>query len=144
MNREQLLEDLKSDEGFRSSVYLDTEGFQTIGYGFLVDSRKGGGIPPEVAEFWLQWIVDRMVPSLRRALPWFDTKPEPVQRALCNMAYQMGLSGLLGFRRMLAYIQNDDYEGAYQEALDSQWAIQTPNRARRRAALIRSGAQQRP
>ena len=139
MNRDQLIADLKTDEGWSATVYRDTEGFETIGFGFLVDPRRSGGMPREVGEYWLRFLVDQLVPSLRRALPRFDVYPEPVQRALCNMSYQLGLSGLLGFRKMLAAIDRGDYAQAQREALDSRWAIQTPNRARKVAALIASG-----
>lgn len=145
MNRDQLIADLKADEGWRSTVYADNtpEGWLTLGYGFVVDPRKGGGLPREIGDLWLQFLVDQLVPSLRRALPRFDTYPEPVQRALCNMAYQLGLRGLLGFRLMLAAIDRGDYHQARREALDSRWAIQTPGRAHRVADLIGNVAQVR-
>lgn len=140
MNRELLIADLKRDEGFVEHVYDDTRGFQTIGFGFLVDRRKNAGIPTEVAEFWLRWIVDRQIPALQAALPHWHTHPEPVQRALANMSYQLGLSGLLKFKKTLALIAEHRYIEAAHEALDSEWARQTPGRAKRQSDLIRSGA----
>lgn len=43
------------------------------------------------------------------------------------------------FRNMLACLQVEDYEGAAREALDSRWANQVGDRARRIAAMIREG-----
>jgi lysozyme len=140
MDRARLVEDLKSDEGWRPYVYRDTEGFQTIGYGFLVDPDKPGGMPKSIGEMWLTHNVDQLYRAVRRVLPWFDDRPEPVQRALCNMAYQLGLSGLLGFKNTLLLIERGRYYEAADEALDSLWAKQTPGRAKRVAGLIRSAA----
>lgn len=138
MNRDRLIADLKEAEGWSATVYDDTEGFKTIGYGFLCDPRKSGGLPKEVGEIWLRYLVDHLIPSLRHALPRFDSYPEPVQRSLAEMSYQLGLRGLLGFKLMLAAIDRGDYHRARSEALDSKWAIQTPNRAHRIADQIGS------
>ena len=47
------------------------------------------------------------------------------------MAYQMGVNGVMGFRKMLGAIVNGNYRLAAQEGMDSRWANQTPNRAKR-------------
>ena len=132
--------DLRSDEGWRESVYQDHLGFWTIGYGFLVDARKQGRIPKEVADYWLAHEIDRVDTRLSNALPWYESAPEPIQRALMNMGYQLGVSGLLRFRRTLSLIEAGKYEDAADEALRSRWADQTPNRAKRVTDLIRSAA----
>lgn len=134
---DQLIEDLKRDEGFRRHVYDDHLGYATLGYGFLVDPRKGGGIPETVAEFWLDYVARRYWNELRNRLPWIEDQPEDVQRALANMAYQMGVRGVLGFRRMLAALEQGDRAGAAEEAMDSRWSRQTPERAQRVTELIR-------
>ena len=132
--------DLRSDEGWRESVYQDHLGFWTIGYGFLVDARKQGRIPREVADYWLAHEIDRLDTRLSNALPWFDDAPEPVQRALMNMGYQLGVSGLLRFRQTLALMEQGKWAEAADQALQSRWAEQTPNRARRVTGWIRSAA----
>ena len=138
---DKLLDDLKSDEGWRPHAYQDTLGLWTIGYGFLVDDRRPGeGLPAEIAEAWLAHIVERNQRGLRTALTYYDDLPEPVQRALSNMCYQMGLGGLLGFRNTLRLIHAGKYAEAADEALNSRWARQTPNRAKRVTDLIRSAA----
>ena len=55
------------------------------------------------------------------------------------MAFQMGLAGLLSFKRTLASIAAGDYEQASREMLDSKWASQTPKRAQRTAYMMRYG-----
>jgi lysozyme len=133
-------EDLIRDEGFVPHVYKDHLGFDTLGYGFLVDQRRGGGIPQEVANFWLDYLIAQNYVELVRRAPWIAVQPEPVKRALQNMAYQLGINGLLNFQRTMAAIQSGDYKLAADHALNSRWAQQTPARAKRIADLIRSAA----
>lgn len=131
--------DLKADEGFVPHVYDDHLGYATLGYGFLVDKEKGGRIPAEVAEFWLLYEVEHRWGDLLDRLPWLEGQPEEVQRALLNMAYQMGINGVCNFRRMLAALKAGRRAEAAMEALNSTWARQTPGRARRVAGRIRGG-----
>jgi lysozyme len=139
-------EDLIRDEGWVKHAYQDHLGFWTIGLGFLIDERRGGGIPRDVAEYWLDKIIENNRAELTRDYPWFAASPEPVRRALENMRYQLGRAGLANFRRMLAALQAGNYTEAARQALDSRWATQTPARAQRIAALIRSadGSRQDP
>lgn len=131
--------DLKADEGFVPHVYDDHLGYATLGYGFLVDKDKGGRIPQEVAEFWLLYEVEHRWADLLEKLPWLEGQPEEVQRALLNMAYQMGINGVCNFKKMLAALKAGKRAEAAMEALNSTWARQTPGRARRVAGRIRGG-----
>ena len=133
--------DLKTDEGWSAFPYRDSLGYLTLGYGFLVDERKGGGLPREVGQMWLRFLVENVADDLDRALPWLRNSPEHVQRALLNMAYQMGVEGLLKFRNTLPLIQAGRYDEAADRALQSVWARQTPNRARRVTDMLRGKIQ---
>jgi lysozyme len=53
------------------------------------------------------------------------------------MTFQMGLGALLKFKKMLAALQARDYTSARTEALDSAWAKQTPQRAKRVTDLFK-------
>ncbi len=131
MNFEKLVEtDLLSHEGFKSSVYQDHIGFLTIGIGRMVDARRGGGITFEEAMILLKNDVRKVVADLRKELPWFSQAPTGVQRALVNMAFQMGVNGVLGFKNTLTLIKQEKYKEAAENALKSKWAKQTPARAR--------------
>ena len=55
------------------------------------------------------------------------------------MAYQIGVNGLLKFKKMISAIEFGDWEEAERQALDSKWAKQTPARAHRHAKVIRTG-----
>jgi len=134
---DELTNDLKTDEGWEASVYQDHLGYWTLGWGFLVDERKGGEIPVSIAEQWLTYAVTKRWNALVDRHPWMSDQPEEVQRALGNMVYQMGVGGVSNFKNMLNALQSDDRELAATEALDSRWAIQTPERANRVTDLMR-------
>jgi lysozyme len=113
--------------------------FDTIGYGFLIDRKKGGGLPKPVAEFWLDYLVNERVDHMRKRWPPFDKQHPIVQNALLNMSYQMGVGGVLNFKKMILALERGDRAEAKVQALDSEWARQTPQRAQRVAAAIGGG-----
>lgn len=137
---DRTIETLIAEEGFRASAYQDHLDFWTIGHGICIDARKGCGITEAESRYLLTNRVSAATTGLRIKLPWFAGLDEARQSALVQMAYQLGLGGLLGFKNMLAAIQAGDYERAAQEALNSAWAKQTPARAYRVADMIRNGA----
>lgn len=147
MITQRLIDQLKSDEGFRAEPYHDHLGWLTIGYGTLIDPRKGargvddllvdGKLPERTAEGLLVTKLQRMVDHLLREEPRVALMPQHVQEALYNMIYQMGVHGVLKFRNMWKHLKAGDWEMAAVEALNSRWARQTPNRANRVATLMR-------
>ena len=127
---------LLKEEGSVPYAYQDHLGIWTIGAGFQIDKDHGGRLPDEVRDFWLDFLIERCKADLDRNLSWWRGRPDWVQEGLILMCYQLGISGLLGFSKMLAAIHAGDYGTARQEALDSAWARdQTPARAARTAML---------
>lgn len=139
MNVEILKQELIHDEGLVSHAYQDHLGFWTIGVGRLIDERRGGGITKEEAEYLLENDIGRVTIALRKKIKGFDLLSDTRQRALINMAFQLGVNGLMGFGRMLWAIERGDFDMAYVEALDSKWAHQTPKRAKRVSEMIKHG-----
>ena len=143
-----LKESIKIHEGFRSSVYLCPTGHPTVGYGFRVAdlsadelALNGGAVEPmskEVAEKILDIKITKFKKEVYNALPWLTYAPMDIQDALCEMAYQMGVAGLLGFKKTLAMIKERRYREAAENMLKSKWATQTPKRAKQIANLVRN------
>src|SRR5215217_5247699 len=94
---------LRRDEGEKLSVYNDHLGFATIGVGRLVDSRKGGGITAEESAYLLQNDIKKRELELDKRLPWWRQLSAPRQGVLLNMAFQMGVTGLMGFTNTLEH-----------------------------------------
>ena len=131
---------LIDEEGFVPYAYPDKFGYLTIGYGTMIDKRKGGGITKEEGRYLM---VNRLVPvvdGLDAAIPWWRAMNDVRQAVLVLMGYQMGLSGLLKFRRTLAAMESGDYERAAAGMMASKWAREdTPERASRAAQAMRTG-----
>ena len=62
---DDLLNLIRKHEGFRASAYRDTRGYLTIGYGRLIDARRGGGITRQEAEFLLAGDTKRAEATVR-------------------------------------------------------------------------------
>ena len=86
---------LKVYEGFRSHAYQDHLGWWTIGYGRLVDKRKGGGISKEEAAYLLKNDAMEVTKALDRRVPWWAGLPEPAMEAIFDMTFNMGVAGFL-------------------------------------------------
>ena len=86
---------LRRDEGEVLHAYVDSLGFLTIGVGILIDKRKGGGLLPEESEFIFNNRLRLINEALSKRIPWIS-KLDPARRGvLINMAFQMGIDGLL-------------------------------------------------
>jgi len=119
------------DEGSVSHAYEDSLGYLTIGVGRLIDSRRGGGLAPDEIEYLLTNDVIEKSRQVLAALPWASKLSRPRFAVLVNMAFQLGIGGLLQFKRALGSIEDGQYKEASMEMLDSLWAQQTPERAKR-------------
>ena len=121
----QLIEDLKSQEGFSEKPYKCQANKTTIGYGRNLDDT---GITKKEAEYLLKNDIDRITKELNNRLPQWKNYPQNIQSILIQMSYQLGVIGMLNFKKFLAAIHIKDYETAKKEMIDSKWYNQTPNR----------------
>lgn len=129
---EEIVEEIKRDEGYRGYQYDDHLGNPTIGYGTLLPLSE------EEAEMILKTRLRIMVLELQMAKPFVDSLPLDSKIVLLNMVYQLGVPKLLGFRKMWAALERGDFLLASQEMLDSRWAKQTPNRANKLSKKMRT------
>ena len=150
--QERMARQLKRHEGFCFSAYLDSEGVLTIGYGHNCKAWPVNGVakPGDIisegqAEMLFKNDLDLAEAQIGYALPWIDLLKYPRRAVLINMVFNMGLGsvasgrGLMGFRRMLAAMQREDYAAAAHEMLNSHWARQVGQRARELAEQMESG-----
>lgn len=134
-----LKQQLIRDEGSVSHAYKDSLGYWTIGVGRLIDSRKGGGLSPDEIDFLLENDIKAKTREVLLALPWMEKLNDARQAVLIGMAFQMGIGGLLKFKRMLGSIEDGRYVEAAEEMVKSRWAMQTPKRAYRMAQQMETG-----
>ena len=134
MDTEALKVDLLRDEGCGLKPYVDTVGKITVGIGRNLTDR---GITLEEAKHLLENDITAVVIELDHKLPWWRGLPEHKQRALANIAFNMGLPRLMNFRKMLAALECGEWDTAAAEALNSAWAEQVGERAQRIAQEFR-------
>ena len=134
-----LKQQLIREEGAESCAYQDSLGYWTIGVGRLIDSRKGGGLSNDEIDMLLDNDIKRNYEAVLKALPWMEKLSDQRQAVLIEMAFQMGVSGLLQFKRTLGSIEDGQYGEAAVEMLESKWAKQTPKRAYRMALQMETG-----
>ena len=140
--KKELIQQLRRDEGEVLHAYADSLGYTTIGIGRLIDKRKGGGITPEEAAYLLNNDVDKRQDELLRRAPWMALLDQARFGVMLNMAFQLGVDGLLGFKSTLEMVRTGDYAGAAAGMLHSRWANQTPERAKRLSVQMETGAWQ--
>lgn len=133
-----LIAELERDEGRVLHAYTDSLGYLTIGIGRLIDKRKGGGISNAEADMLKRNDIARFRRELDARMPWWR-KLDPVrQRAVQNMAFQMGVGALAG-TNTFATIEAGDYKRAAALLRQWKWAQQTPARAARVIKMIETG-----
>jgi len=126
---------LERDEGFRPRPYKDSLGHWTVGFGWSLET--GPPLSEETARIILKEHVSMILADLTSRMPWTKQLSQPRFGALVNMAFNLGIHGLMSFRRMLAALQAEDYEAAAIEMLSSRWARQVGSRANRLAEQMR-------
>lgn len=136
---ENLTDQLRRDEGEALTAYTDSLGYLTIGVGRLIDKRKGGGITMDESAYLLANDIRRKTAEVIAALPWAEHL-DPVRFAvLVNMAFQLGIGGLLDFKNTLFMIKVAEYERASDNMALSKWHSQTPARCDRLRKQIITG-----
>lgn len=134
-----IIADLVRDEGEVLHAYQDHLGWWTIGVGRLIDKRRGGGITAEESRYLLANDLARFAAELDERLPWWRSLDAVRQRVVLNMAFNLGVSGLLSFRNTLAAVKRGDYAAAAAGMQASKWSRQVGQRAVRLAAMMSTG-----
>ncbi len=139
MDMNKMVAELRRDEGVMPSAYQDSLGWWTIGVGRLIDKRKGGKLSDDEINYLLNNDIARFSKLLDINIPWWRTLDDVRQRVLLNMAFNLGINGLLGFNNTLAYVKSGDYTKAASNMLLSKWATQVKGRATRLSEMMRTG-----
>ena len=130
-----LIEQLRRDEGVRLKSYVDTVGKTTIGVG---RNLTDVGISDMEVDYLLTNDVQRVRTQLD-PFAWYQALDDVRKGAIENMAFNIGVHGLLGFPHMLAALAAQDWVRAANEMANSEWAIQVGERAIRLQQQIRTG-----
>lgn len=149
----EAIQRLSLHEGIRLRPYRCPAGFLTIGVGRNLDANPlnleeikilgrrdlSSGITRQEAFLLLRRDIKKTVENCRRRIPFFDNLDEERQYVLVDMAFNLGIEGLLRFKKMLSFLGCGNYRQAAAELLSSHYAAQVKLRAERLAAVMRSG-----
>lgn len=124
---ERAISNLMVDEGWRSLVYDDATGKPigpgsvvcgnpTIGYGWALNKQP---MPQALGQVVLREFLTERVLQLHHRAPWVRHLAAERRAVLYELAYNLGVGGVLGFTKMLAALEAGDYRTAAVELLDS-------------------------
>jgi lysozyme len=133
--------ELRRDEGVRYSPYVDSVGVSTVGIGHNLKVSPipvGWSYPLSDAQVnqLLASDLEITFTGLNKRLVWWRDLSYMRQRVVSNMAFNMGIDGLLTFTNTLAAMQAGKYQDAATGMLASKWAKQVGDRSKRLAAMM--------
>ncbi len=134
MNTDQIADMIKKHEGLSLTVYNDTEGIPTVGYGHAL--HPGSKIPIHAANILFYqdfWTAYEDYEKLNLDL-------DPVRKAVViDMLFNLGWKRFHTFKRMIAALKLGNYRIASKEMLNSKWAGQVGKRATKLARMMEIG-----
>jgi lysozyme len=141
---------LRRDEGTRLTVYPDSRGFNTIGTGHNLDANPLpdydlSNFTPDDAASVLKDDVARITARLLADIPWLAKlqQSDPVRFGVFqNMAFNMGVGGVMEFHHDLADTQAGNYAQAALDMKASAWYTQVGARAQRLCVQMATGVWQ--
>lgn len=136
MNLNDLKQQLIKHEGLELMPYKCTAGKLTIGVGRNIEDR---GITYDEAMYLLENDLTLYHVELMKAFPVVDQLDVVRQYTLVNMAFNLGITKLRQFKMMWAAIEDNDFEVAAQEMLNSKWASDVGQRSLQLSEQMRTG-----
>ena len=132
---------IKKHEGYRDTIYKDSLGFSTIGYGHLVlqTDRYEKGVTYRKKD--LEKVFDTDFNTAKsNANQLIEGLPihHQAKCVIIEMVFQLGIGGVSKFKKMWKALKQNNYQIASEEMLDSRWAKQTPKRAEELSNVMKS------
>ena len=127
---------LKQDEGLMAKMRRCPTGHWTIGFGHNLETTP---ITERAAMVILEDDVQAVTLRCALFIPSWDELGQVRQAVLVSVAFNVGVTGLQGFRRMLLAIHMRQWERAADELLDSDAGRLLPVRYKRLAEMLKSG-----
>lgn len=140
---ESLEERICRHEGFCGFPKYDAKGMWVVGFGHDLTEEQAKdylqGIGMDQALDFLKADIGKAITSCDAALPWLADLDEQRRNVVYEMAFQLGVNGVLAFNHMLQHLRGGDYADAAREMLESLWHQQTPNRCEELAEIMIGG-----
>lgn len=112
---------LELHEGRRRRVYSDSRGILTGGIG---RNLIAVGFADDEIDLMFENDLARAIGGLTAHAAWFAELDAVRQRVLIDMAFNLGIDGLLGFHHFLEACRTKNWRRAVFEMQHSRWAFQ--------------------
>jgi len=138
-------------EGLKLKPYLCPAGYLSIGIGRNLitnpitdeETRVIGdwqhGITKNAAFYLLRRDIVNADKQCRKIIKCYNSLDDERQYALLDMCFNLGISKLLKFTKMIQALEIGDYRGAAKECLNSKYARDVGKRAERIAKTFENG-----
>jgi lysozyme len=138
---EEIKQRIKEHEGYRDTVYSDSLGFATIGYGHLVlptdNFVEGVAYDKETLEEVFDNDFKIAVDSARDLLRDIEHN-YIIFGVLVEMCFQLGKPKVSKFNKMFIALKEKNLDKASDEMINSRWHKQTPKRCESLANIIKN------
>ena len=123
------------EEDSVNKMYLCPAGYRTIGIGHNLDVNP---ISDEAIDVIFRDDLNKVVEQLDEYFAWWRQKPTTVQVVLLDFVFNVGIGTARKFKHTMGMMERGEYKSASYALLQSLYAKQVPNRAKRNAVLLRS------
>lgn len=147
MDAENLKKQLIEDEGKRNDIYLDHLGYKTVGIGHLLTANDPSWLTSlEVGDTITDEQVEELLDKDLKVVykdamlsfyPEWDKFPTEAKEVLLNMIFNLGGPRFRLFKKTIAAAYEQKWDIVAKEMLNSKWAKQVPNRAKRLSERIK-------
>ena len=145
-----LRDQLRIHEGYRTDIYIDTEGHATVGIGHLIVRGDPEHSKPKGTEVTADRVEKLFTKDLEKALkccndvfPKFGSYPQDAQRVLANMMFNLGVGNFKKFTKLCAAVEKREWDEAANEMVASKWYSQVKGRARELVETMRKVGKER-
>lgn len=151
VDENEIIQRLVMHEGCELMPYKCPAGYLTIGVGRNLDTNPltkeeikvcgdyKHGITKNAAFYLLRNDIEKVKRECTKNIPFFNALDAERRYCLIDMCFNIGIKGLLGFKKMLSAMGVGEWNRASTECLNSNYAKQTGKRARRIANTIKTG-----
>ncbi len=144
---EDVIAFIKSREGFKPVVYLDSLGLPTAGMGHLLTGpekalyRLGDAPPASQLDAWAQADTAKAYKAARAQASQLKGTGAGFVKVLTSVNFQLGIGWAKKFPKAWAFMLAGKWELAAVEVQDSAWFKQTPVRVKDFQAVLRAQIQ---
>jgi len=156
--KEAFKEEIRKNEGEVPTLYKDTVGVPTIGYGFntkeghVLNALRQAGVDvrnlsrvtmsKQQMEKTLDLLVNQAIDDAKKLFPNYDSLPFVPKKLMTDMSYNLGYNRLAGFKELRKAIAANDFNKAADEMKDSKWYRDVKSRGVRMVDEMKAFANQ--